>query len=94
MLKEVYFFFFFLSSLQTHRPERIPAAILGTVIISGIVYMIQSVSLSLLIDPETLLLCVDDFGDLLSPQPEDCTFPSAHGYSLAFTVAFNGVSKF
>ena len=82
-----------LSTLQTQRPQRIPAAILGTVIISGVVYMILSVSLSLIISPTTLGECANEFGDLLVPQPEDCVFPHNYAYALAFTVGFNGVRK-
>ena len=77
---------------ETQKPTRIPNAIIGTVLVSTIVYMAMSASLSLIVLPSTLMECVTDVGDLISPQPETCEYPNEPGYALSYTVAFNGVN--
>jgi len=76
---------------ETQKPHRIPAAIIGTVFISGIVYMAMSSSLSLIVEPATLTLCSNDRGDLLTSQPSDgiCSGVGQPAYQLAYIVAFN-----
>ena len=54
--------------------------------------MAMSSSLSLIVDPETLMLCANDMGDLLAEQGTSCVYPNTPAYKLAYTVAFNSVS--
>jgi amino acid transporter len=86
---------------ETQKPHRIPQAIIGTVLVSTVVYMTMSASLSLIIEPDTLMMCSSDRGDLISPQPAgppyDCstTNPeSQQAYTLAYIVAFNEKNLF
>jgi amino acid transporter len=85
---------------ETQKPHRIPQAIIGTVVVSCIVYMVMSSSLSLMISPERLNLCSSDKGDILDNQPPDgvCTEVDngtttinygQPAYTLAYIVAFN-----
>jgi len=53
-------------ALQTQRVEYIPPAILGTVGISGTLYIMLAVALCVMVTPTQLNECADDRGD---PDP-------------------------